>query len=205
MKTEMRKETFWNRERVARNISYKELTELLGGSVAGWGGRFSGQLMPKPLEIKHLCELFDIDLEKGTEEFKKAHALWKAERHKTQVAITGTMENMSHKRKNEEVDPFKKPKEVAERIAKRITPTFDLFIGNEEAEEAEEEQPVIDIAEVLKSVYGKLPYELFMTFRAMLKDTKKDPLECLYGRISYNEFLQIQRALKNEDEEVRNL
>ena len=183
MKTEMKKDNFWNRERVARNISYKELTEILGGSIAGWGGRFSGQLMPTPLEIKHLCELFDIDIERGTEEFKKAHALWKSERHKTQVAITGTMEKMSHPRKTITVD--------------MTAPQFE--------EEPVEEQPVLDTTEVLKSVYGKLPYELFMTFRAMLKDTKKDPLECLCGRISYNEFLQIQRALKNEDEEVCNL
>lgn len=177
MKTEMKKDTFWNRERVAKNISYKELTEILGGSIAGWGGRFSGQLMPNPLEIKHLCELFDIDLEKGTEEFKKAHALWKAERHKTPISITGTMENMSHPKKK--------------------VITVDMTAPQFE-EKPVEEQPVIDIAEVLRSVYGKLPYETFMTFRSMIKNCTGDPIEFIYGKVSYKEFRQIQEALKDE-------
>lgn len=188
MKTEMKKDTFWNRERVAKNISYKELTEILGGSIAGWGGRFSGQLMPNPLEIKHLCELFDVDIEKGTAEFEKAHALWKAERHKKPVAITGTMERMSHKKKSEEVDTFKKEEEVAEIIA----PTFDIFIGKTK------EAPVDDNLDIIKLLYGKLPYELFMSVRSILKHQDGDVLELVYGRVSYKEFKQIQEALKDE-------
>lgn len=175
MRAEMRKETFWNRERVAKNIAYKDLCDLFGGVVSKWGSYFSGQIMPDPLTIKHLCELFDVDITKGTEEFKKAHALWKSEHHKSKVICTTGKSERSILTNGVTVQD--------------TAPQFEESVVTESA---------IDVAGIIQFVYGKLPYETFMTFRSMIKNCTGDPIEFVYGKVSYKEFRQIQEALKDE-------
>lgn len=164
--TQAFKDTYWNRLRVERNIMHKELAEYFGVSVSTVGGWFSGQLMPNDLMIKRACELFDVEFATGKEEFRKAHALWKCERQRSGIKIQSG----------------KKDKTSGVKITVDMTaPQF--------------EEPSVDNLDIIKLLYGKLPYDLFMSVRSILKHQDGDVLELVYGKVSYKEFKQIQEAL----------
>lgn len=71
------KDTFWNRLRLQKGISTKQLVKMLGiksGSfIYAW---FSGQHVPPDKYIRKFCEIYEIDYEKGKQEFFDAHAGW---------------------------------------------------------------------------------------------------------------------------------
>ena len=164
--TQAFKNTYWNNLRVERNIKVKEIAEYLNVSLSAAGGYFSGQIMPRELQIKQLCGLFDVPIDVGTEEFKKAHALWKSERKRSGVKVQSGKKD--------------KPAEI-EITVDMTAPQF--------------EEPSVDNLDIIKLLYGKLPYELFETVRKMIKHQSGDVLEQLYGRVSYKEFIQIQEVL----------
>lgn len=78
-----RKDTFWNKTRVEKGLTLKEISEYLHKSEAQTGMFFSGQLMPNDVVCKQLCELFDVDFNTGNLEFQHAHREWKAEKNQS--------------------------------------------------------------------------------------------------------------------------
>lgn len=71
------KDTFWNRLRLQRGISTKQLAKMLGvKSVSFIYTWFSGQHVPSDNHIRKLCEIYKVDYEKGKQEFLDAHAGW---------------------------------------------------------------------------------------------------------------------------------
>lgn len=74
-----RKDTFWNKIRVEKGFTIRDVSEYLHKSEAQTGMFFSGQLMPNDVVCKQLCDLFDVDFNTGNIEFQHAHRAWKAE------------------------------------------------------------------------------------------------------------------------------
>ena len=173
--TAMAKVNFWNKVRVERNIRYKDLVELFGGSNGMWGMYFSGQQMPPINRIKQVCDFFDVDINEGAEEFRKAHSIWKAE-SKNKVMVTG----VSEPRARSALIPAGRGQDEVE--AKPTTHDYSS-------------------KDVFKLIYGKIPYELFLAFWEMVDSGSGDPMECLYGRVSYREYSQIADALKKVGDE----
>lgn len=83
------KDTFWNKQRVAKNLTIKEVAEMLGINDARVGMWFTGQLMPQDYWIKDLCKLFEVEYNEGQLAFQKAHLEWTAE-HSTKSKYSGT-------------------------------------------------------------------------------------------------------------------
>lgn len=161
--TKAYKDTYWNNLRVERNIKVKEIAEYLNVSLTSAGGYFSGQLMPKDLQITQLCGLFDVPVDVGREEFKKAHALWKSERKRSGIKVQS--------------GKFERKKSAQ----KTVEPT------------------TIDNTDIIKMLYGKLPYDVFVAVGELISSNDIDTaLKQLYGRVSCNEFIMIWRALENE-------
>lgn len=75
----IRKDTFWNRVRAEKGIKIREVAELLRRSEGCVGMYFSGQNMPDENTCRALCDLFDVEFDKGVLEFQHAHRNWKAE------------------------------------------------------------------------------------------------------------------------------
>ena len=179
----MSKDTFWNKVRVEKNIRYSDIVELFGGSVSMWAQRFTGQTMPTYAEIKKLCELFDVDVTQGTEEFKKAHALWKSEGRGAKACYITTGKSVMSGIK----------------VGKRgeVTGTREHVERAEKEAEVPVEQPTIAPNEVFKVVYGKVPYDTFCAFcDALAGVTGEDPLEYVYSKVGYKEFRAIEKALE---------
>lgn len=71
------KDTFWNRLRLQKGIPTKQLAKMLGiKSVYFIYTWFSGQHVPSDNHIRKLCEIYEVDYEKGKQEFLDAHAGW---------------------------------------------------------------------------------------------------------------------------------
>lgn len=78
-----RKDTFWNKLRVEKGLTTKEIGELINEDGKKISAYFTGFLMPEENVIRELCDLFDIDYHTGNLEFQHAHRQYKAEHHCT--------------------------------------------------------------------------------------------------------------------------
>lgn len=80
------KDTFWNKERVKRNLKLGDISKYLNvpyGTVGSW---FCGKAMPKKASISKLCSWFSemlpddpISFDEGERHFKIARLTWQAE------------------------------------------------------------------------------------------------------------------------------
>lgn len=68
-----KKDTFWNKQRVEKGLTLKEISELVGEKEKTVSAYFTGFLMPSDSTIKTLCDLFDVDFHTGNLEFQHAH------------------------------------------------------------------------------------------------------------------------------------
>lgn len=83
------KDTFWNNERVKRNLKLGDIAKYLNvpyGTVGSW---FCGRAMPNEMIISKLCDWFSdftedpISFADGKRHFKVAHLTWQAEHNPT--------------------------------------------------------------------------------------------------------------------------
>lgn len=65
--------TFWNKLKEKNNLSNEEISEMTGIPKVTISSNFSGRYMPNSKSLEKYCKLFEIPLEQGKEEFKKAH------------------------------------------------------------------------------------------------------------------------------------
>lgn len=157
------KDNFWNRKRVENNVRYKDLVELYGGAQSKWGMYFSGQNMPNVMVVSKLCDLFGVEFNEGLEEFKKIHENWRAT-NGVRVYKTGTREKWSKRKMNDKQDT-----------------SVDI----------EPECKVIPKEDILKAVYKKVDYELFVK----LQEWEGDILEALYNKVDYKTYEYIRTLI----------
>lgn len=82
IETPVYKSNFWNNLRREREVTFQYIANILGISATMVRYYFIGARMPKPEHIKLMCEGFNVDIDQGTEEFKKIHKDWKANQAK---------------------------------------------------------------------------------------------------------------------------
>jgi transcriptional regulator with XRE-family HTH domain len=66
-------DTYWNDLRAANNISLEDISQMTGIGKSSISNHFSGKNIPRKAALEKYCELFDISIEDGEKEFKKAH------------------------------------------------------------------------------------------------------------------------------------
>lgn len=74
-----KKDTFWNKQRVEKGLTLKEISELIGEKEKTVSAYFTGFIMPSESTVRTLCDLFDVDFHTGNLEFQHAHKQYKAE------------------------------------------------------------------------------------------------------------------------------
>lgn len=168
--TTMSKITFWNTLRVERNIRYCDIAELFGGGVSTYGAYFSGQLMPKDDIITKLCDLFDVDFDKGKEEFRKAHADWVSTKHSGRRELTTGKKDVVLRASAE--------------MPARVT------VGQSDSPSK---------SDIFSLIYGKIPYDRFSEFCDMVASKNGDPLKLVYGAVSYEDYNEIARILGEDN------
>lgn len=91
-----KKDTFWNKQRVEKGLTLKEISELIGEKEKTVSAYFTGFLMPSESTVRTLCDLFDVDFHTGSLEFQHAHKQYTAE-HNLSLKYSSKQES---KRKN---------------------------------------------------------------------------------------------------------
>lgn len=84
------KDTFWNNERVKRNLKLGDISKYLNVPYPTVGSWFCGKFIPKEIIISKLCDWFSellpdnpISFEDGERHFKVDHLTWQAEHNPT--------------------------------------------------------------------------------------------------------------------------
>lgn len=90
------KDTFWNNERVKRNLKIGDVAKYLNVPYFTVGSWFCGKAMPKEVNIRKLCEWFSemlpddpISFDDGKRHFEVARLTWQAE-HDLTLKAHGT-------------------------------------------------------------------------------------------------------------------
>lgn len=68
-----RVDNFWSKLRVDKNITVREIAEMLGMKEKAISAYFTGFIMPDEDTVRELCELFEVDFNTGYLEFQHAH------------------------------------------------------------------------------------------------------------------------------------
>lgn len=72
------KNNFWNQLRKERGLSFSALGKILNCSTTAVRYYFMGYRMPSLDLVEKLCEGFNVDLDKGMQEFRDMHKAYKA-------------------------------------------------------------------------------------------------------------------------------
>lgn len=90
------KDTFWNNERVKRNLKLSDISKYLNVSYGAVGSWFCGKAVPNKTIISKLCDWFSemlpddpISFADGERHFKVAHLTWQGE-HNYKLKAHGT-------------------------------------------------------------------------------------------------------------------
>jgi len=160
-------DNFWRQLRVQYNVSFDTLMDITSCSKDQLKNYFCGENMPSTTTIKILCNYFRIPYQQGKKEFKKMHTAWlKQKANRTTIVATTP--------KAEEVA------KVAE--APKVTPVATTTTVRE---------PVV-IAKsynIMEALYGKVSYE---EFNQIIKhEVSEDLLRTLYGKLDFDLFMAI--------------
>jgi transcriptional regulator with XRE-family HTH domain len=168
------KDNFWSRLRVEKGISAKELAKLLGlncknpSELYNW---CSGKHIPPDKHIRKFCEIYDVDYEKGKQEFINAHSQWYSWDHDIKKACIYTeTQELYHPEK----------KTFNEHIPEIPT---DMGV----------EQSKLNIRN--KIFWNKIPPEIQETIRTRITDCKDQILNELYGEIDFYTYDIIRNYL----------
>lgn len=187
------KDTFWNTLRVNRGWKLKEVAETLGLNTQVVGSYMTGQNMPSERVIKLFCDLFDVDIVRGTSEFTKAHREWDAE-HKRVYRL--------HPNKTEATKTETPKEEVKDTHAEEVLAVAEQFNKKFETKEVKNEDKPLDYAvlekadKILEMLYRRIEYREFANcFRAILNG--EDVRKALYGNVDYDTYNMIEKIYKD--------
>ena len=192
------KMTFWNKLRVQNNFSIKDVADYVGAAPGTIGGWFSGAKIPSDRYLESICNMFDIDLNKGYEEFAKASKEWDSERGKLKMGMYGESSEVSA--------DVESPKE--EKRKSGITITKSKVTDKSDAPVDEVVVPSVTITHTHKAVvaedtkvpelfrylYGKLTFDEYEDLKAAVA-IGADPLYEVYGKIPYTEYNEVLRIM----------
>lgn len=160
-----RKDTFWNKIRVEKELTLKEVGEYLHLTVTPVGMYFSGQLMPNDNVIRQLCDLFDVDFHTGNLEFQHAHREWKAERN----------QSLKYSAKGA--------------VVKTEVPSFEVRDDGEE-----QVQFIEDVLNKLYGAVSCSEFvACYLTITGVTSDA--DILEILYGKVDYETYCKLREIV----------
>lgn len=110
-----RKDTFWNKQRVEKGLTHREIAEYLHKDHKKVAAYFSGFLLPTDDTIRQLCDLFDIDFHTGNLEFQHAHRQYRAE-HKLGLAYSSKKKKTYTPKKRAKNTPINTVEDVLETL-----------------------------------------------------------------------------------------
>ena len=162
--------TFWNDLREANNLSLEDVSQLTGIAIEGVSRNFSGKNIPRMPAIEKYCKLFDVPVEQGIDEFKKAHEAYIAIQNGEKV-IASKEETKAETKVESKVENKVADADVENNIDYTFWPS--LF--------ANSKFTVEDLAEYLRDTSENI--EKYFTGELRVDDDKLKMLCALYGGV----------------------
>lgn len=221
-KTQHYYDTFWNKLREENNLSLEDISKMTGIAPAVVSTNFSGRNTPRKPALEKYCNLFDIPLDKGKEEFKNAHEQYLAIKEGKPV----------------EPDPAEKPAVVQEDdvdytfwpslFANSKFSTNDIAVFLHVEEDAVkryftgEDIPDLNTIRMLCGLYGGVDitrgskgfnrlHENYLSTKVVgIKKVETpvdeslmhDVLKVLFDITSFEEFMEVQKLFKDRNEVI---
>lgn len=143
-----RRINFWTNLRLEHGLTLQDVADKLQIDTEMVAGYFSGYMVPGHNELIRLCQLFNVDYDKGLSEFKYAHSIY--------------------------------------------APLDQESIGNiPKAVEVNDTALTADKQEILKQIYGKIPYSEYSLVVKMLNEGNIDILPIVYGKVDYTTYRKL--------------
>ena len=184
----MRKDTWWNRLRVEKNLSFKDLSDIFGGCPSRYGNFFSGCTMPTDSNIEAICTFFDVNFDEGKKHFEEAHESYIARDYMPTVS-TGERSDKGQSHEPRVVRSHLKIKRVDKSHKEIKTASWSELSVDKQNE------LTYQMGKILGAVYGKIDYLDFLQFSVALKEKGSDPAKFLYGKLSYEDYRLAFRLL----------
>lgn len=180
---------FWGHKLASSGISIKELAIKLDKPYSTVNAYFTGHVMPDVDIVKKLCILFNVDYDRGYQEFLKAHDNWGLI-HADKYVRCGNTYKLA-----ESVTPVKE-KEPEEDQAEIPSDDLTMFDDCEKESPASKIKskttPTMDIISCQKLLYNVLSYDDFITILSMTT-SYDELLEFVYDKVDYDTFIALIR------------
>lgn len=163
-----RKDTFWNKLRVEKGLTTKEISELINEDDKKVSAYFTGFLLPNDQIIKELCELFDVDYNTGNLEFQHAHRQYRAEHNCT----------LKYSSKSEKAHLGKKHKRQLNTVEDILESLYTVlscseFLGIYNALTGSADESIDPFA----IIYNKVDYDTYKKIEAIINGAKNDDVK----------------------------
>lgn len=167
------KDTFWNRQRLAKHMTLKKLAKELDSDIGYLSKCLSGAVLPSTPHAAKICDYFGIEYTIGATEFNKAHEQWIAEH--------------PGKKKHRNAIHSRKYSNSA------VKPTIEVNAPNSSDTSVPEIPDVTDA--ILDKLYGKIPVDDFNLILAKA-DPNIDVLSITYGNVDRATYQEIYKLVK---------
>ena len=157
---------FWNHKIAGSDWTYSMVAEKLGKAVSTVKAYFSGFILPDTDVIKNICIMFNVDYDRGYQEFIKAHEGW-GEAHS---------------------DTYEKVGNSYRQITQPKTPTVVTTPKVVNTTKSEHKSP--NILDCQEKLYGKLSYDDFMYIES-LTTSHKDLLRFVFDKVDFDTFMDL--------------
>lgn len=223
-KTQHYYNTYWNDLKERNNLSIKDISEMTGITPVTISSNFSGRYKPNLTNLEKYCKLFEIPIEEGKAQFKKAHedflAIQRGETPESTVQEVKDSEIKTPPKDESTIDYSFWPSLFANSmfstkdIAKYLNVTEDkvakYFTG--------ESTPNFNQLRMICGLYGgvdmttgktafNLLHEHFLSsepedevaVELPVDDVVNKTLKLFYNEASYEEFIELQKLIRDKD------
>ena len=172
--------TFWNKLRVKKGITLKNLGKELNMDHSWLSRIFSGAVLPPTPAAIQICDYFGVDYAEGATQFNKTHEDY--------------VKNNPGKSKR---SPVRSRKFDVDNVSAHTETVQDPSVEIPESKPVTSnptisgiKQPTALVSAVLKQLYNNISYDDFMTL-LLCDPTEKDLLEFAYGKVDYDTYYKL--------------
>lgn len=200
--------TFWTEQRLAKGVTVQTISAAIDIPEGALRTYFSGEHIPRGLNLMKLCNYFNIPIEQGEAEFIKDHEIWE-NRHTDEWRTHDKQRESEYHKKYNQTNAIpicisfdrNKDRDLLDKLdsielgarTTYIKWVMRKHLGNDFFST---ERLTPEVLDLLKVVYSEVPFEIFMKTVSSLIDTKTIDSDLLYGYVSYPTFMRIYE-LKN--------
>ena len=167
---------FWRHKVDGSDITGKELATIIDKPYSTTNAYLSGFILPDKETVKKICIQFNVDFDRGYQEFLKAHDRWGIAHADTYVKQGNSYKAIPISKRDEDTATETPVTPVIKDIPVEPTPVIETI---------DVPTPIPDY--LVQLIYGKLSCDDFLKAKDLT--TLDELLEFVYGKVDYDTFM----------------